>query len=68
MGYDRTATTDLSAYADADVIRPYAAQAFQWAVAEGIIKGTSETTLEPTAHTVRFQVSLMVYRLLSQQD
>ena len=68
MGYDRTATTDLSGYTDADKVQPYAVEAFQWAVAAGVIKGTSETTLSPMASTSRAQVSLMVYRLLSAQD
>ena len=68
MGYDRTATTELSAYTDADKVQPYATEAFQWAVAAGVIKGTTETTLDPEATTTRAQVSLMVYRLLSQQD
>ena len=68
MGYDRTATTDLSGYTDAAKVQPYAVEAFQWAVASGIIKGTTETTLDPEATTSRAQVSLMVYRLLSAQD
>ena len=68
MGYDRTATTDLSAYTDAGEVQPYAVEAFQWAVAEGVIKGTTDTTLDPEATTTRAQVSLMVYRLLSKQN
>ncbi len=68
MGYDRTATTDLSAYTDASVVQPYAVEAFRWAVAEGVIKGTTDTTLEPEATTTRAQVSMMVYRLLCKQD
>lgn len=69
MGYDRTATTDLSGYTDADqVLASFAADAFKWAVAEGVIKGTSDTTLSPVATTTRAQVCLMVYRLLSAQD
>ena len=68
MGYDRTATTELSAYTDADQIQPYAVKAFQWAVAEGIIKGVTETTLEPEATTTRAQVSLMVYRMIAALD
>ena len=68
MGYDRTATTELSAYEDAADISSFAVEAFEWAVAEGVIKGTTETTLEPLATTTREQVVLMVYRLLSQQD
>ena len=68
MGYDVTATTDLSAYTDLAVVQPYAVEAFQWAVASGIVKGTTETTLDPEATTTRAQVSLMVYRMLSAQD
>lgn len=67
-GHDVTASADLSAYTDASSIGRFAADAFEWAIAEGIIKGTSDTTLEPLAATIRAQVSLMVYRLLSEQD
>ena len=68
MGYDRTATADLSGYTDAARIQPYAVQAFQWAVASGVINGTSETTLSPENTTTRAQVCIMVSRLLQQQD
>ena len=69
MGYDRTATTDLSGYTDASlVLDSFAGEAFAWAVAEGVIKGTSDTTLSPAATTTRAQVCLMGYRLLSAQD
>ena len=65
QGMDTTASADLSAYTDADKIQPYALKPFQWAVANGIISGTSETTLAPDAATTRGQVSIMVYRMLS---
>ena len=68
MGYDRTATTDLSGYADVNKVQPYAVQAFQWAVASGVINGTSATTLSPENTTTRAQVCIMVARLLQQQD
>lgn len=68
MGYDRTATTDLSQYTDADQILDFAREGFSWAVAEGIVKGTTETTLAPAATTTRAQICLMVYRLLSKQN
>lgn len=68
MGYDVTASADLSAYTDASVVRPYAVEAFQWAVAEGIIKGTTATTLSPEATTTRAQVCLMVYRMIAPKD
>ena len=65
QGMDVTASADLSAYTDTDKIQPYALKPFQWAVANGIISGTSETTLSPDATTTRGQVSIMVYRMLS---
>ena len=68
MGYDRTATTDLSGYTDAAKVQPYATEAFQWAVASGVINGTSATTLSPENTTTRAQVCIMVSRLLLQQD
>ena len=68
MNYDRTATADLSGFTDAGSVKQFAVVPFQWAVAEGIITGTSDTTLDPLATTTREQVVLVVYRLLSQQD
>ena len=68
MGYDRTATADLSKYVDANEIMDFALEGFSWAVAEGIVNGTTETTLAPKATTTRGQICLMVYRLLSAQD
>ena len=68
MGYDRSATTDLSAYTDANKVQPYAVEAFQWAVASGVINGTSETTLSPENNTTRAQVCIMVSRLLTAQN
>lgn len=67
MGYDRTATTDLSAYTDAARVQPHAVEAFQWAVASGIVLGTSQTTLSPENTTTRAQICIMVSRLLSAQ-
>jgi hypothetical protein len=60
-----SASADLSNFDDADRIQPYALEAFQWAVAKGIIMGTSDTTLEPRATTNRAQLAMMVHRMLS---
>ena len=68
QNWDVTAAADLSAYTDAGKIPAFALKPFQWAVANGIVAGTSETTLSPEAVTNRLQVSMMVYRLLSAQD
>ena len=68
MEYDVTKTTDLSAYTDASKVQPYATEAFQWAVASGVINGTSATTLSPENTTTRAQVCIMVSRLLKAQN
>ena len=68
MDYDVTKTTDLSAYTDANKVQPYALEAFQWAVAEGVVNGTSETTLSPENTTTRAQICIMVSRLLVKQN
>ena len=68
MGYDVTKTTDLSAYTDAGKVQPYAVEPFQWAVASGVVNGTSATTLSPENTTTRAQICIMVTRLLQAQD
>ena len=67
-GQDMSAAADLSVYADVDDVSYYALTAFEWAVAEDIIKGTTATKLDPLSTTTRVQVSLMVYRLLSSWE
>lgn len=61
-GYDTSASTDLSGYSDAGQISSYAAQALAWANAEGLISGTSDTTLSPTASATRAQVATILMR------
>ena len=68
MKYDVTKTTDLSAYTDAGRVQTYAVEAFQWAVASGVVTGTSETTLSPENTTTRAQICIMVSRLLKAQN
>ena len=62
QGYDVTASADLSGYADADKVSAYALAAIQWANAEGIINGTSDTTLTPQGQATRAQAAAMLQR------
>ena len=64
--YDVTAAADLSGYADAGSISGYALAAIQWANAEGIISGTSDTTLTPQGQTTRAQAAAMLMRFCEQ--
>ena len=57
-----------SSRTDTGRIQPYALDAFKWAVACGIVNGTTETTLSPENTTTRAQICIMVSRLLKAQD
>ena len=59
-GYDTSARASLSAYTDADEIRPWALEPMQWAVAEGLLGGTGSGALEPLGDAVRSQTAAML--------
>ena len=50
-------SADLSGYTDAGKVSPWAEEAMEWANAEGVINGTSTTTLSPTSSTIRAQLA-----------
>lgn len=59
-----TDSTDaLQRYTDIDEIASYAVPAFQWALASGVMEGTSDTTLEPQATATRAEAATMLMRL-----
>ncbi len=64
-GMDTTATGDLSAYADADLVSGYALPAMTWAVEQGIITGMGEDILSPGASSARAQIATMLMRFLT---
>ena len=53
---------DLSGYVDRNELNPWAQEAFEWAVSEGIINGTSEITLSPQGTATRSQASCIFAR------
>ena len=59
---DVSAEADLSAYEDASFVSAYAQAAMQWAVANGVINGTSATTLEPAGTATRAQAATVLVR------
>ena len=58
-GWDVSKTTSLSQYADKNQISDWALTAVTWIVAEGIISGTSQKTLEPRAYSTRAQIAVV---------
>mgnify|MGYP005755906775 CR=1 FL=1 len=61
-GMDVTKRADLSAFSDAGQVSDYALETMRLAVAEGLITGTSETTLSPAGSATRAQAALILMR------
>ena len=58
--YDVTEKADLTGYTDSTAISGYAVEAMQWANANGIVNGMTETTLAPQGTATRAQVATML--------
>ena len=61
-GYDVTASADLSAYTDTSEISAYAVPAMQWANAEGLVTGRTNTTLDPEGDATRAEIATIMTR------
>ena len=70
-GYDTAAKADLSGYTDAAQVSDWAVDAIRWANAEGLISGTSPTTLTPKGGATRAQAAAILARFcqnIPEQD
>ncbi len=63
-GQDVAGAGDLSAFADAASVSPYAVEAMTWANAAGLITGMDARTLAPQASATRAQAATILFRLL----
>ena len=61
-GMDTTAAAELTGYTDAGSVSAYAEPAMAWACGEGLISGTSATTLSPLGTATRAQVVTILMR------
>lgn len=66
MGYDVTVAedADLSAFEDMGDISEYAVDAMRYAVASGLIKGKTETTLNPADTATRAEIAAILQRFI----
>ena len=62
-GYDVSSRADLSRYSDQPSL--WANDVMQWAVGEGLISGTSATTLDPQGTATRAQAASILQRFLA---
>ena len=66
MGYANDARADLSIYPDAGTVASYAVEPMQWSVANNIVAGTSDGTLNPSGTATRAQFAVILYRFWEQ--
>ena len=64
-GYDVSASADLSGFPDAGDIQSYATQALSWAVAEGLLQGFEDDSLQPGGTATRAQIAAILMRFLA---
>ncbi len=65
-GYEVNASADLKVYADSAKVSDWAGAAMQWAVAEGLIKGTGSARLAPGGTATRAEVMQLIYRFIAK--
>ena len=63
-GYDVTASTDLSKFADNASVSTWAQPAMQWAVAEGYISGMGDNQLAPQGTATRAEIASVIMRFM----
>ena len=61
-GYDVSASADLSGFPDAGDIQSYATEALSWAVAEGLLQGFEDDSLQPQSTATRAQIATILMR------
>ena len=64
-GLANSQRADLTSYPDHTSVSAYAVEPMQWAVANGIIGGTTQGTLNPTGPATRAQFAVMLYRFMN---
>jgi hypothetical protein len=65
-GYSAASAAELDGYSDAKDIDEWALSAMEWAYAEGLIAGTSATTLSPVDNASRGQVATILLRFIEK--
>ncbi len=65
-GYDVSVgeNTNILSYDDFDSISEYAIASMQWAVGSGLIKGKSESTLNPLDNATRAEIAAILHRFI----
>lgn len=62
QGYDVSARADLTTFPDYASVSDYAKEPMSWSVANGIVTGTTQGTLNPHGNATRAQFAVILYR------
>lgn len=62
MGYDTVETGSIADFSDAAQVSSYAVDSMGWAVANGLISGTSNHTLAPKGNATRAEAAMILMR------
>ena len=65
LGLDREEKSPLSGFTDADEASQFAQAGLRWAVAEGILQGRGDGTLDPAGTATRSEVAAMIQRFVN---
>ena len=65
-GIDVSGRANIAGYEDYTRIHSYALEAISWAVSEGLISGTSATTLSPRASGTRAEIAVIVMNYIQK--
>lgn len=65
-GLNVSKTTTLNSYTDAGSVHSWALEGMQWAVANGVVGGTTATTLSPGNSAQRYHAATMLMRYCKQ--
>lgn len=66
--YNLSALVSLSDYSDINLLSSWAEEAMQWAVSEGVISGTTATTIAPQGTATRAQAATMLMRFCQRME
>lgn len=65
-GADTGAGQELDGYTDAGAVSTWALPAMEWAVASGLVRGKTDTTLAPVDQATRAEIAAMMSRYLTE--
>ena len=64
LGYDTSARAGLNSFSDGGKVSGWAVDSIKWSVAEGIVTGRSDGTIDPQGNATRAEVATLVMRIV----